>query len=246
MNEHKKNIIKLIEQASYRHSTWQVFSDFVELSALSISNRVDKRYYKEREARYLEVIKKYNRSELELFPKMLGELIMALESEMTDILGEIFMEMELGSKWKGQFFTPMSVCRATAKLSLGNIEELIEQKGFVTVSEPAAGGGALVIALAEAISERKLNYQQTMVVEAIDLDIKAVHMSYLQLSLLGIPAKVFHGNTLSMEMYSEWRTPTYILDGWWYKKQKEQKPKAKVIELKLEENGQYSMFNLVS
>jgi type I restriction-modification system DNA methylase subunit len=246
MNEHKKNIIKLIEQASYRHSAWQVFSDFVELSALSISNSVDKRYYKERETIYLEVIKKYDRKEGELFPKMFGELILALEIEMTDILGEIFMEMELGSKWKGQFFTPMSVCRATAKLSLGNIGELIEQKGFVTVSEPACGGGALVIAFAEALRDRKLNYQQTMVVEAVDLDIKAVHMSYLQLSLLGIPAKVFHGNTLSMEMYSEWRTPTYILGGWWYKKQKEQKPKASTVELQLEENGQYSMFNLVS
>jgi hypothetical protein len=71
-------------------------------------------------------------------------------------------------------------------------------------------------------------------------------MCYLQLSLLGIPAVVYNGNTLSMEMYSEWRTPMYIIGGWWYKKQKQPKPKAKDIELQLEADGQYSMFNLVS
>jgi hypothetical protein len=82
-----------------------------------------------------------------------------------------------------------------------------------------------------------------MLVEAIDLDIKAVHMCYLQLSLLGIPAIVRHGNSLSLEMFSDWITPMYVFGGWWYRKQKQ--PKEKTVELQLEANGQYSMFNLV-
>jgi type I restriction-modification system DNA methylase subunit len=238
MNEHKKNLIKLIEQASYRHSTWQVFSDFVELAALSISNSVDRRQYREREQRYLDIIRTYDHKNGELFPKMFAELVQALEVEMTDILGEIFMELELGSKWKGQFFTPMSVCRATAAMTLTNVKELVKEKGFITVSEPACGGGALVIALAEGMQNLELNYQETMRVEAVDLDLKAVHMCYLQLSLLGIPAVVYHGNTLSMECYSLWKTPMYITGGWWYRKQKVVKNK---IEYKALDSGQLSM-----
>lgn len=243
INKHKQNLIKLIQQASYNHSTWQVFSDFVEMAALSISNTVDKTQYKEREQRYLEIIKTYDKKYSELFPKMFNELVQALEVEATDVLGEIFMELELGSKWKGQFFTPMSICRLTAEMSLVNVKELIEEKGFITLSEPTCGGGALIIAAAETIKNLELNYQETMLVTAIDLDIKAVHMCYLQLSLLGIPAIVLHGNTLSMEIYSQWKTPAYILGGWWYKKQK---VKSKVIELKLQDDGQYSIFDLVS
>jgi type I restriction-modification system DNA methylase subunit len=88
---------------------------------------------------------------------MFVNLIMALESEMTDVLGEIFMELELGSKWKGQFFTPMSVCRATARVTLSDAEKLISEKGFITVHEPSAGGGALIIAMAEALRINKIN-----------------------------------------------------------------------------------------
>jgi type I restriction-modification system DNA methylase subunit len=244
VNEHKKNLIKLIEQASYRHSTWQVFSDFVEMAALSISNSVDKTQWETREKRYLDIIKGYERRDGELFPKMFGELVKALEIEMTDVLGEIFMELELGSKWKGQFFTPMSVCRAAAAMSLVDVKKLVKEKGFITVNEPAVGGGALIIAVAEEMKNLGLNYQQTMLVTAQDLDLKAVHMCYLQLSLLGIPAVVLNANTLSMEVYSQWKTPAYILGGWWYRKQKEAK-KVEPIKLQLEEDGQYSIFNLV-
>lgn len=235
MATHKGNLINLIEQASYRYSTYQVFSDFIELASLSISNSIDKTKFQEREKRYLEVIKKYDSKEATLFPMMLAELVQALEEEMTDVLGEIFMQMGLGSDRNGQFFTPMSVCRATASMALSNIKEVIAENGFVTFLEPTCGGGALVIAVAEYMKNLGINYQQTMKVTAIDLDLKAVHMCYLQLSLLGIPAVVYNGNTLSMEMFSEWKTPTYILGGWWYKKQK------KKVEFKTMGNGQISM-----
>lgn len=33
-------------------------------------------------------------------------------------------------------------------------------------------------------------------------------------SLLGIPAVVVHGNTLTQEEYSRWYTPFHILHGW--------------------------------
>jgi hypothetical protein len=81
MNQHGNNIIKLIEKLGYRHATWQVFSDFVEMAAISISNAVDWTQREEREKKYLEVVSRYEKKELDLFPEMLGELVMGLEEE---------------------------------------------------------------------------------------------------------------------------------------------------------------------
>jgi hypothetical protein len=41
-----------------------------------------------------------------------------------------------------------------------------------------------------------------------------VHMSYVQLSLLGIPGIVIHGNSLSLEEWSHWVTPAHVFGGW--------------------------------
>lgn len=236
---HKKNMIKLFEKLAYRHNSWTVYSDFLEMAAISLSNSVDFLNRNEREKRYLDIISGYSKEEGAIFQKLFGELVTALEEETTDVLGELFMELQLGSKWKGQFFTPIHVSKAMGMVTLNDVDKLIQERGFITVLEPASGGGSRIIGLALALREKGHNYQKDMVVTAVDLDVKAVHMCYIQLSLLGIPAIVLHGNTLSMEMYEEWKTPFYILGGWQFKKQKEPK---KPIELKAKENGQMAMF----
>jgi len=87
----------------------------------------------------------------------------------------------------------------------------------VTAQEPAAGSGAMIIALAQEIREAGINYQQHLHVTAVDVDPKCVHMSYLQFSLLHIPALIIHGNSLSLEEFDHWHTPAHILDGWSWK-----------------------------
>ena len=49
---------------------------------------------------------------------------------------------------------------------------------------------------------------------AVDIDPRAVHMAYIQLALMHIPAVVVVGNSLSMEMREHWYTPAHILGGW--------------------------------
>ena len=49
---------------------------------------------------------------------------------------------------------------------------------------------------------------------AQDLDAKAVHMAYVQFSLLHIPAIVVRGNTLELEELEHWYTPAHIMGGW--------------------------------
>lgn len=234
----KSNMIKMFQNLFYRHSLWDVYSDFLEMSALAISNSVDLIHYGDREKRYLEIVKKYTKEEGAIFPKILGELVQALTEKTSDVLGEMFMELELGSKWKGQFFTPYNLCLATTKLMIGDLDKVIDEKGYVSLNEPCSGGGAMVIAFAEAMREKGYNPQKQLMVICQDLDLKAVHMSYIQLSLLGIPATVCHANTLSLEVFSTWKTPFWVLGFWDYKKLRP-KPKSK-IQLKTDEDGQLS------
>lgn len=214
---HRRNLIKLLEQASRRHHLWEVFGDFIEMAALAMANSVDLAQREPREARYLQRIKRYEPDEQRLFPKMLGELVMALEYGPDDVLGKVFGELDLGNSARGQFFTPYELCKLMARLNIGDgaeVRERIEQRGFIRMNEPAAGAGAMVIAMTEAMQDRQINYQQHLHVTAQDVDSRAVHMAFLQFSLLHIPAVVILGNTLALEEREHWYTPAHILGLW--------------------------------
>ena len=49
-----KQLLSFFKAFGHRHSMHEVFSDFVELSALAISNAVDRHQFDAREQRYLE------------------------------------------------------------------------------------------------------------------------------------------------------------------------------------------------
>ncbi|MDM0029150.1 N-6 DNA methylase [Variovorax saccharolyticus] len=200
-----------------RHRLHAVFADFCELCALSISNAVDRAQFDAREARYLQIVARYERDEVLRFSQMLGVLTQWLEVGFADCLGDLFMSLELGDHWKGQFFTPFSVASLMAQLTVLDARETIEAQGFLSVSEPACGAGAMVIACAEALHLQGINYQKTMHVTATDLDATAAHMAYLQLTLLHVPAIIVHGNSLTLKQYGYWVTPAHVLGGWDYR-----------------------------
>jgi type I restriction-modification system DNA methylase subunit len=204
----------------YRHGHWQVFADFAEMGAISISNAIDPSHRDQREERYMQIVARYKPDELARFPEMLATLTMALEAETTDVLGRTFHDLELHNKWAGQYFSPYPLCRMTAKMIIGDradLEARISERGFITAQEPAAGSGAMIIALAHEMREADINYQQHLHVTAVDVDPKCVHMSYLQFSLLHIPAVIIHGNSLSLEEFGHWHTPAHIMGGWNWK-----------------------------
>lgn len=159
---HQKELVKLIGDLGYRHGVWQVFSDFAEMAAISISNAVDLVQAEKREERYMQIVQRYKAYELAKFPQMLAALTMAMEEEPSDILGQTFHDLELHNKWAGQFFTPYHLSRMMAKMTIGDKAELesrIAARGFVTASEPAAGSGAMVIALVHEMRDAGINYQ---------------------------------------------------------------------------------------
>ena len=211
----KKELIGLLRDNARRHRLSEVFRDFCELLALAFSNACDKSQFEVREERYLQIIKCYERPEVIRFVQMREALTNWMECVgQADCLGELFMALELGDSFKGQFFTPYSVSKMMAAVALQGVESVIAERGFVRVSEPTSGAGGMVIAAADVLAEQGFNYQRCMHVVAQDIDLTAVHMTYVQLTLLHIPAVVIWGNTLAMESRARWYTPAHILGGW--------------------------------
>lgn len=215
MDPYQKKLISLARENARRHRLLNVFRDFCEMAAISVSNAVDKAQFAVREMRYLDIARRYSKEELARFSEMLGLVVDSLEARYHDCLGELFMSMDLGSECRGQYFTPYALSALCARAMLGGLPEALASKEFVTVNEPTSGAGGMIIALAEAMHDAGYNYQQRLHVIAQDIDATAVHMTYIQLSLLYVPAIVLQGNTLSCERpLDQWVTPAHVLDGW--------------------------------
>lgn len=224
-----KELVKALRAISYSHSIHEVFQDWLAVSAIAISNAVDWKQQERREEIYMEIITKYSKSEQEKLAETLALLVLVLQKEQnahgpTDILGQVFHALELHSKYKGQFFTPPHICEMMGSMVLGgkNLEGTVAKKGYITVCEPCIGSGGMILGAAKAMANRHLNYQTQMLVTGIDIDMKCVQMAYLQLSLLGIPAVIIHGNSLTDEVWSHWYTPAYILGLWSMREQETQ------------------------
>lgn len=210
------DMIKILKDLRGNRGMYRTFEDTIEALAIVISNGCDVLQFDAREARYLEIVKGYTREELDLMARFLALLVCEMEVERNDYLGQIFMLLELGSNYNGQFFTPYTLCQLMARLTIDQtlIETTIDHRGYVTMHEPAVGAGGMVLAAEEAMCS--LGHPGVMHVTCVDVDLKAVHMAYLQLSLAGIPAIVIHGNSLTLEQWSTWYTPAHIFGGWWW------------------------------
>ena len=204
MVDYKNEIVNDLLPLAKDKSPYDVFSDWVECMAISITNAAEfiqnemvihEKAWQEKEERFARIVTSYN-DKGETFGRMMANLTKALE-EPKDILGEVYMELGCGNKNTGQFFTPYDTCRLMAKLTLKGIEPNESLK----LHEPSCGSGGTIIAMAAELKEHGINYQNSMCVIAQDLDWKAVYMCYVQLSLLGIKAVVVQGDTL-MEPYT--------------------------------------------
>ncbi|VFR81136.1 Type I restriction-modification system methyltransferase subunit [plant metagenome] len=225
-DEHQREIVKIVQQLSHRYDISRVWSDWIEMCALSIANAVDKTRFDVREKRYLEIVKKYQRDEVDQLVRAFGHLVQCWEirvdtGDYGDVLGATFMMLDMGNDRSGQFFTPYEVSHLMSRmLGLGqDIAKNLEDSSFIRLMEPACGAGGMIIASAHAMRDAGFNYQQQMHVTAIDIDQRCVHMTYLQLALLHVPAVVVHGNALSCEEWDHWYTPAHVLGHWQFRLQ---------------------------
>ena len=199
--DYEKEIVKKINELSGSRSPYEVFCDWIKCTALAITNCSDifrGKIWQEREEEYLKTIRAYGQDSYRI-SEMTDLLVHALENDMSDVLGKIYMDAGCGNKNTGQFFTPFHLSEAISNCTLS--EDVSPEKPAI-IYEPSCGGGGMIIAVAKAIQKKGINYQRAMKVVAQDLDWKAVYMAYVQLSLLGINAVVVQGDTLQEPLKS--------------------------------------------
>jgi type I restriction-modification system DNA methylase subunit len=202
------------ELAPYRHR-YEVFRDFVTMAACSLHNSLHKDPAREEE--YLRIITSYKKPDQEAFPKLLGCLIEALNDAPRDILGPLYMDLEIANKDAGQFFTPPELSELMAQLTFGDQLGKLESQPFITAGEPACGAGGMILALVKVMIQAGHDPARKLWVQAIDVDRMAALMCYTQLSLWNVPAEVIVGNTLSWEIREVWYTPAHHLGLWKYR-----------------------------
>lgn len=223
-------LVKLYNSLIGSHQLWELWQDSMTMFALAISNTVDRRYYDRREAMYMDIVPKYTKDEMQVFPQIFGEIVMQLEAEPEqDLLGDLYMQLDLGSHWHGQFFTPYNICAMMAAMELKLDQAYtVETVKPISVCDCACGGGALLIASAhefrKAIKDTGLSAQDYICLYAQDLSQVSAMMCYVQLSLLGYAAKVKLGDSLLHPLVEEddgpdiWYTPMWFSDVWNYRR----------------------------
>ena len=98
--EAQKELVRKFEVFSSKgRSRWQVWSDWITVSAIAVSNATDQSHFEEREKQYLSIAGKYTRPEMEAFTEMFALLVVALEENSNqDFLGELYMCLGLGNE----------------------------------------------------------------------------------------------------------------------------------------------------
>ena len=212
----KKDFIERFHSLAHHRSDYEVFADWAEVASivchqtyynLGLIPKDD--IYRELEARYMEFVPRYGKDGMKTLSEMFGAVQYALHLGKTDVLGQLYQELELSSTRKGEFFTPYTVSKAMARMLIDKegIQRAIDEKGFVSISEPACGAGGMLIAACEVIEELGFEPRQVVFFEATDINHLCFDMTYIQLSVLGIPGFVCHGNSLTQEVWI--RRPTH-------------------------------------
>ncbi|WJV54911.1 N-6 DNA methylase [Prodigiosinella aquatilis] len=212
MVDHKKQFISIFNETARYHHRQKVFRDFITLAAASIHNGICFDDLLEQE--YMETVRQYEAKDAERMSMLLEEVAMGLAAESSDFLGSLYMQLELGESARGQFFTPFCVSRMMAEIQLGDIKNILIDKPFVTVYEPACGSAGMLLAIAEVIKEKGFNPSRHLWVSCIDIDPVASGMAYIQLSLTGVAGEVVTGNALNGERRRVMFTPAHWLGNW--------------------------------
>ena len=218
LNDEDREIVKLFSSLDMKHDMYTNFQNFIQTSAIAIANTCyrDTELGQVMEDEYMNIIKQYDKKDIEILTKILAKVTLSLMESPHDCLGEVFMEGGFGSKQLGQFFTPFHISEFMAEINLVDIlsSPSIKKRGWFSLSEPACGSGGMIIAIHKTLESKGMTSSPSFWCEARDISLNSFYMTYIQLSLLGIPARVILGDTLAMEERRVLLTPTFIADGW--------------------------------
>nr|DAO26224.1 MAG TPA: type-1 restriction enzyme [Caudoviricetes sp.] len=206
-DDHQKNFLKIFNGLTGKHSRWEIWEDFVTLTAIEISNSTDKVNAPERTKMYQTIISKYSAKE---------------RDGMAEMLAEITFDPKLHP----------------------------DMEGFISVSDPACGAGATLLAFLNVCKRRNICYHNKVLVIAQDIDFIVGLMCYIQCSFMGCAGYVVIGDTLvnPATAYDSrgllpagpqnriWYMPLFSTDVWYMRRQIAQmnllfEPKVEPVEI---------------
>lgn len=101
---------------------------------------------------------RYRDKHLEPFAQAAAELLQSTEVGVMDVIGEVYMQWEIGNVRAGQYFTPLSIASFMAQAQVGDGEEAIAQRLAetddpeevrpITIMDPCCGSGIMLLASA--------------------------------------------------------------------------------------------------
>ncbi len=205
MNELAKQFVATINDINQSKHRDEVFRDFCNMAycALAKPCQPNATERDRLEAQYMEVVKRYrNKDDIrENMPKLLSLTVLGLSNGNCDFLGEVAGELGVLDAKLGQFFTPYHISKMMAQINLVGAKEHIEQKGYLTVQEPAVGAGGMLLAVADVVEDLGVKLETSLWIDAVELSVSTFHMAYVQLAARGIAGVVRRGNSLSHEMF---------------------------------------------
>lgn len=200
-----KTFIQKLNRLETSKSPQEKFRDFCELAYCAYAKPlapIDQQAALE--ARYMQIVATYrDKDAVRAYPELVAMVFQGVQSG--DFLGHIAAAIGALNDAQGQFFTPFEVSRLLAEMTWGEHEARIEEQGYLTLQEPACGAGGMILALALVMHQRGYDPTSQLFVSAVDISNQCYWMTYLQLTLAGIPAQVIRGNSLSLEIFeSAW------------------------------------------
>lgn len=214
----EKEFISFFNRIAPQYRRSEVFYDFIVLSAIDIYQTI---YQNQADTvlkeHFVKAQKRYTYDEFCQLAQLLAITAKALTEKCYDFLGSVFMSLNLGDNYKGQYFTSSHIADFMAKVTLSDSDTLIKQKGYITLSEPCCGSGAMIIGCINTMIDAGFNPQTQLWVECRDIDFTAAMMCYIQLSLLHIPASIIVGDSLLNETRFQLYTLAHFLGNWQYK-----------------------------
>lgn len=194
--------------------TVEVFHDFCTVAYCMIGRSAPayEGTYERLSTMFDEVMSRYQRRDAAeaAMGRLQARCMAAMYLGGRDFLGEVAAEIGALNSQIGQFFTPFSVSLINAGLLIGNAQTEIDAKGFITVHEPAAGAGSMIVAVADTLSYQGIDPARALWVDAVELNSTAFHMVYIQMSMRQIPGRVTHGDSLSCEVFEQALTPASV------------------------------------
>lgn len=200
-----KEFVRLINDIDRSKYRTEIFTDFCEMAYCALAKTACPfpEHQEALEDQYMGVVGRYrDKDDVRKMPELLALALSEIGNGGCDFLGMVAGEIGALDSKLGQFFTPYEVSRLMAEINLVDVDQMIEKQGFITVSEPAAGAGGMLMAMADVIENKGHNLETSVWIEAVELSRTTYHMCYLQCAARGLAGKIICGNSLSLEVFT--------------------------------------------